>query len=701
MGFQGWLLEPYVRDKHVHLWFKTEGGDVIRLRDRYYPVFTVEPAESYSAENVLYLFEEHPEVHSASIVKRHPSLHRDELKKVVEVKAFSVSELREVLSYAERLPEVREVYDTGLIPVQWYLIHRGVAPSNLCRVEENKGRLTGITVIDDDDAVEPPPFKTLIFQASDTPIIEEINVYDGEQNPARSFLGEEAEVLRGFQRLLGEWDPDIIVVSSPVASARKVIQRAACNGLDFRFGRDGELYHGRVLLGHYAYSDMGIAGLVERARFTFAPMGVAADWAAGKTIDSRQCYEATRQDILVPRMKGGFGFSSTAWDLVRRDRGGMVFSPKVGLHENVACIDFESMFPNIIVRKNVSYETVSPNGVNTVKPGFMGLFTQRFLKRRLRFKHLRTSFLPESREWLWCQQRQSSLKLMLVVVYGYSGCYANRFANVRVFQEINRQARIAMVQALNICLNQGYEVVYGDTDSLFVKGPDATRDDYLSLTSEISEATGLPMGLDRHFKFLVLLNSSTDPRMAAARRYYGKMMDDSLFYRGIELRRHDTPSLFKEMQKRMMETLFDAEDADQVLRDQLPRVLELVRKTCGEVRRGRVDPSMLVVSKRIRRDLSEYRSLQPHVVAAMLGASEDDKADFIYVNTKRRNPYLRVMPASMLNGGHRRYDRKKYSSMARRMAWNLLRPFVPCEDNIEGVNLQESRLDNYLQNSGN
>jgi len=695
MEFQGWLLEPYIRDKHVHLWFKTVEGDVIRLRDRLHPVFAVEPAEGYSAENVLYLFEEHPEVHSASIVKRHPSLHRDELKRVVEVKAFSVSELREVLSYAERLPEVREVYDTGLIPVQWYLIHRGVAPSNLCRVEENRGRLTRITVIDDDDNVEPPPFKILLFQISDTPTIEEINVYDGEQNPVTTFKGEEAEVLRDFQRLLEERDPDIIVTSSPVASARNVIQRAACNGLDFRFGRGGELYHGRVLLRHYAYCDMGIAGLVERARFTFAPMGVAADWAAGKTIDSRQCYEAARQGILVPRMKGGFGFSSSAWDLVRRDRGGMVFSPQVGLHENVACIDFESMFPNIIVRKNVSYETVNP-GVSTEKPGFMGLFTQRFLERRLRFKHLRNSFPTESRGWTWCQQRQSSLKLMLVVVYGYSGCYANRFANIRVFQEINRQARIGMVQALNICLNRGFEVVYGDTDSLFVKGPDASRDDYLGLASEISGATGLPMGLDRHFRFLVLLNSSTDPRMVAARRYYGKLMDGSLFYRGIELRRHDTPPLFKEMQMRMMEILFDGEDADQVLDDQLSRVLELVRRTCRDVRRGRADPRMLVVSKRLRRDLSEYRSLQPHVVAAMLGASEDDKADFIYVNTERRNPYLRVMPVSMLNGGHRKYDRKKYAAMARRAAWNLLRPFVPSEDNIDGMNLQESRLDTFL-----
>ena len=56
-------------------------------------------------------------------------------------------------------------------------------------------------------------------------------------------------------------------------------------------------------------------------------------------------------------MKGGYVSSMNAWDMVKRDRGGMLFTPPVGLHEIVGCIDFESMFPSIISRRNVSYET--------------------------------------------------------------------------------------------------------------------------------------------------------------------------------------------------------------------------------------------------------------------------------------------------------------------------------------------------------
>jgi len=80
----------------------------------------------------------------------------------------------------------------------------------------------------------------------------------------------------------------------------------------------------------------------------------------------------------------------------------------------------------------------------------------------------------------------------------------------------------------------------------------------------------------------------------------------------------------------------------------------------------------------------------------MLGADEDDEANYVLVNTGRRNPYLRVMPAFRLDGGHRRYDRKKYAEMTRRAAWNLLRPFVPGEDSIGGSALKAARFDAYI-----
>ncbi|MBD3171211.1 hypothetical protein GF326_01940, partial [Candidatus Bathyarchaeota archaeon] len=381
--------------------------------------------------------------------------------------------------------------------------------------------------------------------------------------------------------------------------------------------------------------------------------------------------------------------------LIRYDKGGMVYSPKPGLHVNVAALDFESMFPNIIVKKNVSYETVTEEGVRKDIPGFLGRITMPFLSRRLRFKHLRNQYPVDSPEYSWCQQRQSTLKLFLVVYYGYSGCYANRFANVRVFQEINRQARDAMVTALNVAQRHGFEVVYGPFDSLFVKHREADRDDFKELAKEISEETELPMGLDHYFRYLVLLNKASDPLVMAANHYYGKLIDDSMFYRGIEIRRHDTPPFIHKTQERMIEALFEPSDPEKVLIDGLRDAQSIAREAIRKLKQGRVDPLELVISKRLRRDLDDYSSKQPHIVAAMLGDMEE-MSRYILVNTEHDSPYLRVMPESMLDEGHRAYDRRKYAAMMRRAAWNILRPFVRDESDIGGARVRETSLDRYL-----
>ena len=78
-------------------------------------------------------------------------------------------------------------------------------------------------------------------------------------------------------------------------------------------------------------------------------------------------------------MKGGYGFSTSAWDLVKSDRGGMIFSPMAGLHDNVAALDFESMFPNLIVARNISYETVTEEGIDESTPGFMGGYARQLV----------------------------------------------------------------------------------------------------------------------------------------------------------------------------------------------------------------------------------------------------------------------------------------------------------------------------------
>ncbi len=672
---RGWLLDPYIRGKNAHLWLKTVEGEVVHLTERHRPHFIASSKPGFNVDDLCYLFEEHKLVHSATPVERYPTLRRECLERVAEVKVDSAECLEEIIKYARSLREVNEVYDVGLSPIQWYLIERDIAPTGLCEFESDGLALKSIKPVDDERRIDPPPFKPLIIRLPDSDDINFVDFLDANENPLKSLRGDERAVLSELKCLLEEENPDVIVIDD-TRSLMWVIKRASRYAIDLGFGREGELFHGRIALGYHSWRDMGLAGLSERSLFTYAPMGVSSDWEAGKTIDSRQCLEAYRKRILIPEMKGGYISSMSAWDMVKRDRGGMLFTPQVGLHENVGCIDFESMFPSIINRKNVSYETVTEDGVDQTHTGFMSCFTAPTLERRLRFKHMRKQYPRGSPQWTWCEERQSSLKLMLVVIYGYSGCYANRFANVQVFQEINRQARQALVKALNIALSRGFEVIYGNTDALYTKRKDATEKDYEELAAEIAEATGLPIKLDKHFKFLVLLGKVTDPLQGASNRYYGKLTDGELFYRGIELRKHDTPIYLKRLQERVMTALFDANKAEQVLISGLPRALIIANRALEEVRKGNVYARELTISKRLSRDLTAYRSLPVHVVAALLGAEDEGNSRYVLVNSKNSNPYLRVKPVVMIEKSDKRYDRRKYMELTKRAVMSLLSPFT-------------------------
>jgi len=148
----------------------------------------------------------------------------------------------------------------------------------------------------------------------------------------------------------------------------------------------------------------------------------------------------------------------TVEEIVVKDKAGMIFSPRVGLHENVVVLDYENEYANLIIKHNLSYETGTSIGDSK---GLLQTVLESVHKRRMVFKNLQKSFPINSKEWLCCEQRIVTLKNMIVSLYGPTGSFWNRLANVDVFEEINRPwiRTKDNVQGL----------VYADTDSVFIK----------------------------------------------------------------------------------------------------------------------------------------------------------------------------------------------------------------------------------------
>jgi DNA polymerase elongation subunit (family B) len=81
---------------------------------------------------------------------------------------------------------------------------------------------------------------------------------------------------------------------------------------------------------------------------------------------------------------------------------------------------------------------------------------------------------------------------------------------VFAFEDINKLSRDILIRTKDIVKNLGYELVYADTDSVFIKKNDCTARDYQQLIDTLSLETGLPISIDYHYKFLVLLPLESD-----------------------------------------------------------------------------------------------------------------------------------------------------------------------------------------------
>jgi DNA polymerase elongation subunit (family B) len=213
------------------------------------------------------------------------------------------------------------------------------------------------------------------------------------------------------------------------------------------------------------------------------------------------------------------------------------------------------------------------------------------------------------------------LKTYLSAYTGQLGSIWNRYGNVRVFEEINKLSREVLIKTKDVVQELGYELIYADTDSVFIKIPNGTKrsDQNQKLVTILHREIGLPISIEHDFKYLVLLPLEADEKIEALKQYYGITQEGQLVVRGIELRRHDTPKFMKEFQTELLSTLFDCEDVKDIMNKGYENALLLVTKAIDKIMLAgkNITQEDLVISKLLGQDIIKYRSLFPHVSAAI------------------------------------------------------------------------------------
>ena len=223
-------------------------------------------------------------------------------------------------------------------------------------------------------------------------------------------------------------------------------------------------------------------------------------------------------------------------DLRACDKGGMIFQPEPGVYEKVHQIDFTSLYPSIIVKYNLSPETIEHPEIK----GFLCTVLSSLLSLRIETKRLKkidSNYVGVD----------SVLKWMLVTCFGYTGYRNAKFGQIQVHERITAISRELLMQIKELAEGMNFEVLHGIVDCLWVKGEPIS-----SFKETVERETGILTEVDTYdwIAFLPMADGS-----GAYNRYFGRLSTGKMKIRGVMARKGDTPEYVNKMQQELFEIM--------------------------------------------------------------------------------------------------------------------------------------------------
>ncbi|MEM7813575.1 MAG: DNA polymerase domain-containing protein [Candidatus Aenigmatarchaeota archaeon] len=340
-------------------------------------------------------------------------------------------------------------------------------------------------------------------------------------------------------------------------------------------------------------------------------------------------HEFKRRGILLPDKPSEAEMKRR---LEERIKGGAVLEPKRGLHtDSVLVLDFQSLYPSIIKAHNVSIDSLlidknkdyalpagvrchtAPNGARfvdqSVYEGVFPAILKELLAARLEAKRAMKAAQGDERRAL--DARQLALKILANSFYGYCGYARARLFRSEIANAITAWGRDSIAKTKEYVEKTfGKEVLYSDTDSLFVKIDTTDLEQAQSIGQQIASSASAAIGLNLEFEkvyrsFLILTK----------KRYAGWKFErahdgwhDSIDMRGIETVRRDWCPLVGELMTEVLSVLLKERDVRKATRR--------VQETIAQLSAGKIPLEKLTIVKGVTRSLDAYDGIQPHVELA-------------------------------------------------------------------------------------
>ena len=476
----------------------------------------------------------------------------------------------------------------------------------------------------------------------------------------------------------------------------------------------------------YNLSEFG-SGIVMRllviiARLANMPVDAVSRTSVSSWLRSMLHNEHRRRGLIIPNTNElaarTTGVDEGAATKGKKYRGAMVLQPRVGMHFGVSVMDFASLYPSIIKVKNLSYETV-----------------------RCQHEECRKNAVPDTEHWV-CMKQNGLIATLIGSLRDLRVNYYKRLANSSATTDKQREAYNIMAQALKVILNASYgvigsdffsmyflpladsttaygrhiltsvvekcakrnlQVLYGDTDSLFLLKP--SRNDVDEIISESKAEYGVDLEMEKEYRYVIMSDRK--------KNYLGVTPSGDVDIKGLTGKKSHTPQYIKDLFSEIVKMLSKVEDEDGFM-DVRNEIRKKIKKSIGDLDNGKIPLENLAFTTVLNKNLPEYGTntnaykkqetlsasndgqvsgLPQHAKAAMMLESGDlKKGDRIqYVKT---NDALGVKPLALAN--LKTIDTRKYKDFLHSTLDQIITPMGLDWDAME-IGKKQSEMSAYME----
>ncbi|MFX1485806.1 MAG: DNA-directed DNA polymerase I [Promethearchaeota archaeon] len=384
-------------------------------------------------------------------------------------------------------------------------------------------------------------------------------------------------------------------------------------------------------------------------------------------------FEHRKRGYLIPRPEDIIqekGETSTKAIIKgKKYKGAVVIPPVKGVHFEVTVLDFASLYPSIIKRFNLSYETIrcphpedrknpipeTDHWVCTKKLGITSLIIG--LLRDVRISWLKPkskdkSISEEVRNWYSVVQQ--ALKVFLNASYGVFGAEIFPLYCPPVAESTAAIGRFSIMKTIKEAQDLKVPVIYGDTDSVFLLSPD--REQIAELTKWSSEELGIELDVDKVYRYIALSERK--------KNYLGVFEDGSVDIKGLTGKKRNTPAFLQEAFLEMIDALSEVKSPKE-FSEVREKIHDIARESYRKLESREYSLEELAFRVQLSKSVGSYTKTTPqHVKAAkqLVERKKEVKAGDIitFVKTKKE-PGVRPIEIASLKD----VDIEKYKGYIR------------------------------------